>query len=466
MLTPWLLHWYGPHWAFGVPGVLMALATLIFWMGRWRFIHIPAKGIGFLKETFSGAGIAAMGKLLIIYVFVAIFWALFDQTMTSWVLQADDMNRRWLGIEWLPSQVHLINPLFSLTFIPLFTYLIYPAINRVFPLTPIRKISIGLFIMVTGFAVVALAQEWIDAGQRPSIGWQVLAFALVTASEVMVSIVCLEFSYTQSPRSMKSWIMALFLFSVSLGNLFTAGVNHLIQVPNSLLVAEAMIPEGKEESTVILPGLDGEKGSADDISITFENGVRTGASFGGLSAVQPVVEEIEKYISENSWHVPSREEGDAMVEGAMDAWDQPLRYSLVNSRQCRVTSLGPDGEYMTEWDQGISVLVEIPEPEPKGWLALQIAKLRPETTWLTRRKQELGLEEESEPSAEGVEPEVSRKEFVGGQTRLEGAPYFWFFTRVMLGTAIAFMIVARFYKPKEYFHEEVGEEEEIAEAIQ
>ncbi|MBC7980447.1 MAG: MFS transporter, partial [Armatimonadetes bacterium] len=29
LLTPWLLEWYGPHWAFGVPGVLMAIATLV-----------------------------------------------------------------------------------------------------------------------------------------------------------------------------------------------------------------------------------------------------------------------------------------------------------------------------------------------------------------------------------------------------------------------------------------------------
>ena len=40
--TPWLLANYGPHLAFGVPGILMALATLFFWMGRKVFIHIPA----------------------------------------------------------------------------------------------------------------------------------------------------------------------------------------------------------------------------------------------------------------------------------------------------------------------------------------------------------------------------------------------------------------------------------------
>ena len=45
----------------------------------------------------------------------------------------------------------------------------------------------------------------------------------------MVSITCLEFSYTQAPKKMKSLIMAVELLSISLGNLFTAGVNFFIQ---------------------------------------------------------------------------------------------------------------------------------------------------------------------------------------------------------------------------------------------
>jgi len=38
VLIPWLLDWYGPHWAFGIPGVLMAIATFLFWLGRKEFI--------------------------------------------------------------------------------------------------------------------------------------------------------------------------------------------------------------------------------------------------------------------------------------------------------------------------------------------------------------------------------------------------------------------------------------------
>lgn len=40
LLTPWLYRTYGPELAFGVPGILMAIATFIFWLGRKRFVHI------------------------------------------------------------------------------------------------------------------------------------------------------------------------------------------------------------------------------------------------------------------------------------------------------------------------------------------------------------------------------------------------------------------------------------------
>ena len=100
MLTPILLEWYGPHVAFGIPGALMAVATLLFWMGRHVFIHVPPGGLAFLRETFSRDGIVALSKLALIYAFVAMFWCLFDQTGSSWVLQAENMDRQFLGVQW------------------------------------------------------------------------------------------------------------------------------------------------------------------------------------------------------------------------------------------------------------------------------------------------------------------------------------------------------------------------------
>lgn len=229
LMMPWTLENYGPNYAFGVPGVFMALATLFFWMGRRKFAHIPPTGTGFVKEAFSVDGLKSIGKLLIIYVFVAPFWALYDQTGSSWVLQARDMNLDWMGFTWLPSQIQAVNPFLILVFIPLSTYIIYPAINKVFPLTPLRKIGIGMFMMVIGFLIPAWIASQIELGLKPSIAWQLLAYVVITMAEIFVSITCLEFSYTQAPKKMKSFIMSFYLMSISLGNAFTSAVNYFIE---------------------------------------------------------------------------------------------------------------------------------------------------------------------------------------------------------------------------------------------
>ncbi len=302
LLTPWLLKNHGPGWAFGIPGVLMALATLVFWLGRHRYIHIPPKGVGFVREVFSREGLGAMAGLLSIYAFVAVFWSLYDQSGGAWVLQAAQMDRNFLGIEWLESQIQAINPLLILCYIPLFAYVIYPIAGKVVKLTPLRKIGAGFFLCVVAFGISAFAQQKIDAAQAafsgqvapmvangsidypktietlraaernapaqtletmlkepqtgdeawktkavatiagggvaitsdggrldadwPSFGWQILAYLVLTAAEVLVSVTCLEFSYTQAPKKMKSFVMSLFLLSVSAGNVLTALVNR------------------------------------------------------------------------------------------------------------------------------------------------------------------------------------------------------------------------------------------------
>jgi POT family proton-dependent oligopeptide transporter len=218
----------GPGLAFGVPGLLMALATLVFWLGRHSFVHVPPRGPAFLREALSGEGLRALTALFPIYLCIAAFWCLFDQTASAWVLQAKSMNMQLLGITWLPSQLQAVNPLLILLFVPLFSYLIYPAVDRVFPLTPLRKIGLGMFLTVPAFAISGLIQLWIDGGATPSVGWQVLAYVLLTAAEVMVSITCLEFSYTQAPPSIKSIVMSCYLASIAIGNEFTAVVNALI----------------------------------------------------------------------------------------------------------------------------------------------------------------------------------------------------------------------------------------------
>lgn len=232
LLVPWLLKTYGASVAFLLPGVLMLLATAVFWSGRYRFVHIPAAGMGFVREALNGEGLRCLGRLSGIYLFIAMFWALFDQNGSSWVLQSQQMDRIVFGVEILPSQIQAANPLLIVLLTPLFYRFLYPALGRYLHLGYLNKIAIGLFITVLSFVLIAAIQMRIDAGFHPGIGWQLLAYLLLTSAEVMVSITCLEFSYTQAPRSMKSLVMSLYMAAVALGNLFTSAVNFFIENPD------------------------------------------------------------------------------------------------------------------------------------------------------------------------------------------------------------------------------------------
>lgn len=227
-LTPWLLEHYGPGWAFGVPGIAMAIATCVFWFGRYKFVHIPPGGNAFFRETFGRDGLRAILNLVPLYLFIIPFWCLFDQTHSVWVHQAKHMYLMGRDPNVFPAQLQAFNPVLVLIFIPLFTYGVYPLMGRWFEVTPLRKIGIGLFVTVLSFVIPSLVQESIDAGGAPHIGWQLLAYMLMTAAEIMVSITALEFSYTQAPKKMKSLVMGVFLLSITAGNLFTAKVNGFI----------------------------------------------------------------------------------------------------------------------------------------------------------------------------------------------------------------------------------------------
>ena len=231
-MCPLLLDRYGPGIGFGVPAVFMIIATVTFWMGRYKFVHIPPAGRTGFGRTLDREGVRTLGGLCVIFLFVSMFFALFYQSESAWVLQAEKMNLRWLGINWLPAQMQSINPFLIMLLIPLFSYVIYPALNRLWVVTPLHKIVIGMFLTAGSFLVPVWVETQLAKGGQPSIGWQFVAYIFLTGAEVMVSITALEFAYTQAPKKMKSMIQSVNLLSISLGNALTAVVNDVIKNPD------------------------------------------------------------------------------------------------------------------------------------------------------------------------------------------------------------------------------------------
>ena len=255
---PVVYKYYGAKWAFGIPGVFMALAALVFFLGRNRYKQVSPSGIrkdNFIavlffmikasftkvagqtivqrtKKQFSSEsldGLFAVKRLLSVLVFIPIFWAMWYQSLSEWVLQAGKLDLHFMGQVLLPAQVQSFNPFFILATIPAFTYGLYPFLEKIgIRCTPLRKIGAGLFFCLLSFCIIALLQGQIDQGQHPTVWWQIIAYLLLTFSEVLVSVTFLEYAYTQSPPKLKSTMTAIWWLTLAAGNLFTALVNRSI----------------------------------------------------------------------------------------------------------------------------------------------------------------------------------------------------------------------------------------------
>jgi POT family proton-dependent oligopeptide transporter len=261
LAVPWLYDRYGPRIGFGTPALAMALALTVFWMGRRRYTSPPPAGPsphGFLRVLASalrhrrragrqggwlgGArldhpawaveGARAVFRISAVFAAVSAFWALFFQYGSSWTLQANDMERRvtLLGRDYLvpPGQMQTLDALFVLALIPLFGFAVYPGLERLgWRMTPLRKMTVGMFVMPLSFVAAAGVEAMLRAGLHPHVAWQVPQYFFLATAEVMVSVTALEFAYTQAPAQMKSAIMGLWFLTFSAGSLLTSAVSAL-----------------------------------------------------------------------------------------------------------------------------------------------------------------------------------------------------------------------------------------------
>lgn len=258
LVTPWTLKAYGPSIAFGIPGVLMLIATFIFWMGRNEFVHVPptkSDGHGMFNVVLSafkhsnarktgesfldGAikehsqeqidAVKAVFDIAKLFASITIFWALFDQHGSSWVVQAMNMDLIFMGVEFEASQIAAWNPIMVMGLIPLFSMVIYPFLDKLnITSTPIKRMTLGMFVAAISFALIGGLQLWMDtSADKINVMWQFFPYLVITMAEVMISITGLEFAYTQAPRAMKSSIMSIWLLTVFFGNLITAYVSQI-----------------------------------------------------------------------------------------------------------------------------------------------------------------------------------------------------------------------------------------------
>ncbi|MCC6620974.1 MAG: hypothetical protein IT385_06950 [Deltaproteobacteria bacterium] len=234
----------------------------------------------------AGESARAVLRVVSVFALVSVFWALFDQHSSTWIAQAQQMNRvleygivgwivtgsvvgalialgLWLSInkkeikvtatvigfgvgvglgllaffllkkegsdiarlELDASQVPALNPFMVMILIPIANKGLYPLFDKIgIGSHPLRRMTVGMFIAASSFVAVALLQHAIDAAGNGvvHIYWQMIPYLLITLAEVMVSITGLEFGYSQAPKRMKSVVMGFWLMTVAVGNVLVA----------------------------------------------------------------------------------------------------------------------------------------------------------------------------------------------------------------------------------------------------
>jgi proton-dependent oligopeptide transporter, POT family len=226
-LIPLIRDQAGYRWAFGVPGIFMALATLLFWLGRKQYVRPPPASDR--SSIFKPENRKAVTNILIIFAAVPMFWALFNQVFTTWVLQAEKMAPFYLlGYKVDAERMQSAGAILVLIWVPVLTLWIYPLTERLgLRPTPLRRMSVGMILGAVAFLISGLIQTNIDRGQTLSVAWQIAPYIVLEAGEVMLSATALEFAFAQAPASMKSIVMSFWLMTMALGNFLVAVITNL-----------------------------------------------------------------------------------------------------------------------------------------------------------------------------------------------------------------------------------------------
>ncbi|MCX6896469.1 MAG: MFS transporter [Verrucomicrobia bacterium] len=249
LVIPWIKNHHGYSWAFGVPGIFMAVATFVFWLGTKHYVRVPpsraTKNAGFFRvfwHALTGAKEAGKGfwsgaekrfsahevdaaksvlPILGVFALIPPFWSLFDQTNSTWVLQGGKMiSFTVFGFSIGAEEMQSMNPLLVMLLVPVLTLLIYPRLGRL--ASPLKRMSYGMFLGAFSYLIVAALQQRLDAGAQLSVAWQTLPYIVLTAAEVLVSTTGLEFAFREAAPEMKSLIMSFWLLTVTAGNLLVA----------------------------------------------------------------------------------------------------------------------------------------------------------------------------------------------------------------------------------------------------
>lgn len=157
--------------------------------------------------------------VIVLYLPITLFWALFYQQGSRWVFQAVRMNGDLGFYTIIPDQFNVINPLLVLLLIPVFENFLYPLLAKMNISSDLQKATFGGVLAGVAFLISALVESQIINGKYLHMTWLFPQYILMAMGEILVTIPMMNFSYTVAPSSMKTMLQAFNNLSMGLGNL-------------------------------------------------------------------------------------------------------------------------------------------------------------------------------------------------------------------------------------------------------
>lgn len=211
------------------PTVLMGVALGIFMMGRK---HYPEERIDRAPKppALRKQERETLVRLSGVFALIAMFWFVYDQSSSTWVLFGTDLMDPRLApfnITLTAEQMQGLNPVLIIVFTPIFNALWSTVKQRRggVDLPATQKMMLGFLLVIGCMGVMAWAGYQTQNGTvKVSIWYDVLATVIVTMAELCVSVIGLEFAFNNASPETRSTVTAAFLFTVfvgdSLGGLF------------------------------------------------------------------------------------------------------------------------------------------------------------------------------------------------------------------------------------------------------
>jgi POT family proton-dependent oligopeptide transporter len=180
----------------------------------------------FLSGDWTPAERRRLYAIAVLFVASAIFWSEFEQAGSTLNLFADRATRTSiLGWEFPSSYFQSLQPLFIITFAPVFAW-VWITLGPREPSSP-AKFGLGLLFVGAGFAILVVAARLAETGVKVAPWWLVVTYLLHTFGELSLSPVGLSATTKLAPARVVGLMMGVFYLAISVGNFIGGRLSSL-----------------------------------------------------------------------------------------------------------------------------------------------------------------------------------------------------------------------------------------------